>query len=206
MAYIYIIKNDINDKVYIGKTHLTPQKRFAQHCRDMRRKRCERRPLYDAMRKHGPEHFYVETLEETDSPEAREEYWIKQYNSYEYGYNATLGGDGKAYVPHEPVLELYAKVQNQEEVAKQLGICECTVRSILHEHHVHIIKKPTQNKEVHQVFNGQPIQTFRSCGDAARHIINIGRSMGKINTVTSRITDCARHECKSAYGYQWEFT
>lgn len=57
MAYIYIIKNDINNKVYIGKTRLSIQQRFKEHIWDSRRKRCEKRPLYNAMNKYGLEHF-----------------------------------------------------------------------------------------------------------------------------------------------------
>ena len=206
MAYIYIIKNDINHKVYIGKTHLTPQKRFAQHCREMRRKRCERRPLYDAMRKYGPEHFYVETLEETTNPETREEYWIKHYDSYKHGYNATLGGDGKAYINHDLILQTYAQVHNQKEVAHKLKIDAGTVRKVLHEHHVLITKCPTTSKRVTQRKNGSVVQQFESAGIAARHLIKNGITSAKLNAVTSRITDCARHERKSAYGYQWDFT
>lgn len=45
-GYIYKITNDINDKVYIGKTLLNIEKRFLQHKNDSRRIRLEVRPLY----------------------------------------------------------------------------------------------------------------------------------------------------------------
>jgi predicted GIY-YIG superfamily endonuclease len=34
MAYIYKIVNDINNKVYIGKTEFSIEKRFSEHCKD----------------------------------------------------------------------------------------------------------------------------------------------------------------------------
>ena len=34
MAYIYVIKNDINNKVYIGKTNFSIEKRFKEHLKD----------------------------------------------------------------------------------------------------------------------------------------------------------------------------
>ena len=34
MAYIYKIVNDINNKIYIGKTECSIKKRFKEHCRD----------------------------------------------------------------------------------------------------------------------------------------------------------------------------
>lgn len=92
MAYIYRIVNDINDKIYIGKTQFSIEKRFRQHCKDSQRQQCSKRPLYNAMKKYGIQHFSIELIEETNNPEEREKFWIKQYNSYKNGYNATLGG------------------------------------------------------------------------------------------------------------------
>lgn len=95
MAYIYQIINDINNKIYIGKTEFSIDKRFKEHCSDAFKERNEKRPLYSAMRKYGIEHFHIELIEETDNPEEREKYWIEQKQSFKNGYNATLGGDGK---------------------------------------------------------------------------------------------------------------
>lgn len=88
MAFIYKITNDINQKIYIGKTERSIEERFKEHCREYRKERCEKRPLYAAMKKYGTEHFQVELVEETDNPEEREQYWIKFYNCY--GSTATM--------------------------------------------------------------------------------------------------------------------
>ena len=69
MAYIYKITNDINDKVYIGKTNLNIKKRFTQHCTDAFKEKNEKRPLYRAMQKYGVEHFHISLIEETDPNE-----------------------------------------------------------------------------------------------------------------------------------------
>ena len=100
MAYIYQIKNDINEKIYIGKTEFSIEKRFKEHCHDAFIERNEKRPLYAAMRKYGIEHFHISLIEETDNPEEREKYWIEYYQSFKYGYNATMGGDGKKYIDY----------------------------------------------------------------------------------------------------------
>ena len=103
---IYIIRNDINDKVYIGKTTLpTIDARFKEHCKDAFRERNEKRPLYSAMRKYGIEHFTISLIEECQVKDdcEREIYWIQQYNSYKNGYNATFGGDGKHYLDYEEI-------------------------------------------------------------------------------------------------------
>lgn len=93
MAYIYKIYNDINDKLYIGKIEYSIEKRFKEHKNDARSKQFTR-PLCLAINKYGEEHFFIEEIEKTDSPNEREIYWIEQYDSYNNGYNATLGGDG----------------------------------------------------------------------------------------------------------------
>lgn len=100
MGLIYKITNDINGKIYIGKTEFSLEKRFKEHCQDAFRERCEKRPLYAAMRKYGIEHFHIELIEETNIPEEREKYWIDYYNTYKYGYNATIGGDGSCLYDH----------------------------------------------------------------------------------------------------------
>ena len=38
MSYIYKIYNDINDKIYIGKTNYLLEKRFQEHIRDSKKK------------------------------------------------------------------------------------------------------------------------------------------------------------------------
>ena len=105
MAYIYKITNDINNKVYIGKTEFSIEKRFREHCADAFKERNEKRPLYSAMKKYGIAHFHTELLEETDNPEEREIYWIEQYQSFKSGYNATLGGDGKKYLDYDLIIK-----------------------------------------------------------------------------------------------------
>ena len=78
MAYIYQITNKINNKIYIGKTEFSIEKRFKEHCRDAFRERNEKRPLYAAIRKYGVENFEISLIEETEHPEERETYWIEK--------------------------------------------------------------------------------------------------------------------------------
>ena len=80
MAYIYVITNDVNNKQYVGKTSDTIEQRFKIHLKDSQNRKNELRPLYQAMNKHGTEHFYIEKLEECSAKEAseREVFWIEK--------------------------------------------------------------------------------------------------------------------------------
>ena len=100
---IYIIKNQINDKVYIGQTIQTPIRRWQAHLSDSKDKNTH---LYRAMRSYGVENFYMEILEDgipTSQLSDREIYYINKYNSYYEGYNSTLGGETGA--PGTPVYQ-----------------------------------------------------------------------------------------------------
>lgn len=93
-AYIYKICNTVNDKVYVGFTAKSIEKRFRWHLRDARAGK--KKKLYDAMRNIGYENFYPEILEECSPEEISrlEEYYILEYNSYDVGYNGSRKSRG----------------------------------------------------------------------------------------------------------------
>lgn len=95
--YIYKIFNTVNSFVYIGMTTRTPEIRWKEHL--YHSKRTDRR-LYRAMRRHGVENFkmepiaYLKDFKDQDLIFEIEEKYIKQKNSYWFGYNDTTGGRG----------------------------------------------------------------------------------------------------------------
>lgn len=95
-GFIYIIKNTINEKVYIGQTSRTIEARWNQHKAAALRGENQGIILYNAMRKYGVENFYISELEKVDIKKLneREIYWIKFYNSQSpNGYNIRAGGE-----------------------------------------------------------------------------------------------------------------
>lgn len=95
--YIYKITNNINGKIYIGKTVKSIERRFWEHKNNAKKGR--KTALYNAIRKYGEDNFSIEiicncnTLEELNEKEI---YYINKFNSSKskYGYNLTSGGDG----------------------------------------------------------------------------------------------------------------
>ena len=210
MAYIYQITNDINGKIYIGKTEQSISKRFMEHCQD--RKRSPDRPLYRAMNKYGIEHFHIELIEETDYPEEREVYWIEQKQSFKHGYNATIGGDGRRYLDYDLIYSTYEALQNAAEVARQLNICVDSVYTVIHQRGgvlktAQEINREQSSKAI-KMFNKQKeyVQSFASLTDAAQFLMDNKYTTATNNRgVAVHIRQCANKQRKTAYGFTWEW-
>ena len=91
--YIYIITNNINDKVYIGQA-INVKQRFQSHCKPSSAI-VDNDLVAKAIQKYGKEHFFVSILENNiENYNEREIYWIKTYNSIRpNGYNISSGGE-----------------------------------------------------------------------------------------------------------------
>jgi group I intron endonuclease len=93
---IYKIENQVNGKVYIGKTEKSLTERYSKHLSNAKKK--INRHLYDSMNHYGYDKFEVSVVEECKSSSElseREKYWIQYYDSISpKGYNMTEGGDG----------------------------------------------------------------------------------------------------------------
>lgn len=109
MSYIYKIINNINKKLYIGKTDKTIKSRFEQHYKDSKKIKNQERLLYKAINQYGIENFSIEQIEECPSSKSneREKFWIEYYDSFKNGYNATLGGDGSANLDYDLIYNIY---------------------------------------------------------------------------------------------------
>lgn len=95
---IYIIKNSINDKVYIGQAK-DVAKRWLSHIYNAKYEKKndkEKQLIHKAISKYGYDKFHYEILEsQVENYNEREIYWIKKYNSLTpNGYNIAIGGNG----------------------------------------------------------------------------------------------------------------
>jgi len=111
MIGIYIITNEINNKVYIGqvgKGNTTIMGRFDSHYKDLNGNKHNNKHLQAAWNKYtelyGEEAFTFDILEECLEEELndKEEYWIDYFkaNDNKYGYNKTIGGEGTKGYKH----------------------------------------------------------------------------------------------------------
>jgi hypothetical protein len=212
MAYIYQIINDINNKIYIGKTEFSIDKRFKEHCSDAFKERNEKRPLYSAMRKYGIEHFHIELIEETDNPEEREKYWIEQKQSFKKGYNATLGGDGKKYLDYNLIIASYKEIKSVKDTAISLGISSDSVSNILRANNISIItSSEVIKKKYGKVVNMYDLQntflkTFPSVNAAAKYMVENNLTGCKMTTIKQHITEVCMGKRKTAAKFKWKYS
>ena len=217
MNKIYIIKNNINSKVYIGKTQYSIEQRFKEHCNDYLKREEEKRPLYDAMKKYGVENFYIELIEDNISDQEineKEIFYIKQYNSYiglenANGYNATLGGDGKKYKNWnlQEIIDLYNNGNSCAAIARQLNLDASYIRKILKNNGIEVISTQEraikeQGKIVYQldIDTNEIINKFDSVGQA-----NIALGKDRRNgTIRDALRGRRGHH--NAYGYKWSYS
>lgn len=92
---VYLVTNKINDKQYVGITNKTLEQRKENHMADVRNGRGY--ALHKAIRKYGEDVFtwqVIDTAEIVEELTEKEKHYIQQYNTYQKGYNLTLGGEG----------------------------------------------------------------------------------------------------------------
>ena len=103
LAGIYIIKNNVNGKCYIGQS-VKLRSRLKDHMRNAKNGKLDL-PIYRAINKYGFHNFTVDILESfipdpnisnlelIQTLDKLEIEYIEKYNAYTEGYNCTKGGD-----------------------------------------------------------------------------------------------------------------
>lgn len=198
----------------LEKTEFSIEKRFKEHCKDSKRG-YKNRPLYKAMNKYGIEHFSIELIEECSEQNIceREQYWIKYYDSFNNGYNATLGGDGKAYIDYNVIINLFLQGFNIVEIAEKTNHAAGHISKILKEKgnitqdqiDSQAIKK--QERKVFRLDKNtkQVLDVYDSVAKASAWVKENGYSIDKIDGISSHICQCCSGIRKSAYKFDWSY-
>lgn len=143
MAYIYKVRNVINNKVYIGKTNTSVSLRWNRHIRDAF-STVDGYYKYDfkfyrAIRKYGWRNFEVTTIGEYPDNiiSQKEVEYISIYDSYHKGYNSTLGGEGNSKIEissedAQLCIEMYKSGDSYNKICDTLGLPLRRVMDIIH--------------------------------------------------------------------------
>ena len=94
---IYLAKNKVNGKVYVGQTIKTLEKRRSEHENQAYKKAIVY--FQKALRHYGLDNFEWSVLDQTEDRKElneKEKQWIRKLDSCNprFGYNGTYGGDG----------------------------------------------------------------------------------------------------------------
>lgn len=217
MGYIYCITNNINGKKYVGKTTFNVEKRWSEHLKDYKRKRSEKRALYEAMNKYGVENFTCEKICEcsNDILDVKEQEYIELLQTYKHGYNLTFGGDGKILYNYNNIVEYY--VNNKVTMRDTATFFKCsvdTVKDILKKHNVEIRNLHLENfygsclkpKTISSYTKENVfIKQFNSVKEASEWVFENGKCKTLNSGVRGHISDCANGKQSTAYGYIWKY-
>ena len=188
MGYIYVIKNDVNDKIYVGKTTDTLSNRFSKHCWEAINQPQKTSPLHSAMAKYGVNHFFIRLLEECENSllSEREIYWIDKLNLYldkNKGYNGSRGGEGNLKYSSQEIISLWNQGYNQTQIAQKLG-CER-----------HTIKKYLEGADI-----SLEERQKHKLGNAARAVCQIDKTTKEIIAEYPSATEAAKETGSIASG------
>ena len=219
MGWIYKITNTINDKVYVGQTRYSIAHRFSQH-------KCAApdSQLHQDMQLLGVDNFMIDTLEEcpNDQLNDREMYWINYYNSFNAGYNMTLGGGGH-YLNSPKVYcytlkgNLYKTYANSYEACEDNGIELSTLRACLtdptrnscagfqwaYEDDLSRIKDLSILPEMRGQIYGIILQ-YNLKGDFIAEYASMEEAAQATQSHTSGIARCINNEIKYSNNYIWQ--
>lgn len=206
MAYIYLIKNNINGKCYVGKTLKSPKERFSEHLYDAYKPTEENRPLYRAIKKYGKDNFSLHVLEEcTDGLASEREIWyIKKLKTYAHGYNATIGGDGKQLFDHNVIKAQLEAGLSQKLITELNGCSIDLVRQIRLENSIPLTKIRKQPSVVAYTEDETEVGVFISAREAFRFLREIGITDARSDGGT-HINAVCNGRRKAAYGFKWKY-
>lgn len=196
---IYIIKNTVNSKVYIGQTTMTVRERFMTHMKPSTAKRKGTYKLYNAVLKYGSDKFYVETLEENvslDKLDEREIELINQYDSFRKGYNSTPGGDGRIINKinnEEELLRLAKEGRGTAEIATLFGVNKATVIRTLHKLGFYYRSNKEQILNLaNEGFSNREIANILNCSSAT-----VSRALDRFNVRRHNVPV----KCRNGFDY-----
>lgn len=199
---IYVIRNDLNNRVYVGQTRKSLNQRFKNHIRSIP----DGSPIHRAMQIYGVEHFNIELLEEcpVEKMDEKERAWIIMLRAFSDGYNESLGGAGKQKYLPDIIWRLLKEGKQVSEVCKLVGCGKDTVYGVANAHEFTVSPKSTKKKTfaVTAKKDGFALN-FSNVPSAAKWVHNTIRENVSEANIARTILRCLRGKRKTAYGYKW---
>lgn len=220
MIGIYKIENLINGKIYIGQS-VCIEKRWQFHKREGRNlpKGEKSAPIHKAIHKYGIENFKFSIVEECDKSllDDRECYWIRTYDCYNNGYNATIGGNqnrdhlNKKVYYYDASGVLLGSFDSISLASQKLNIPQPTISlCCLGKYsftHGFQFSFSIEEKTPVKTGNGRPkrVQQFTKEGEFVRDYESASEAARAMGVSKYSISNCCRGKQKTSAGYIWKY-
>ena len=154
------------------------------------------------MNKYGVENFEFSILEQTDTPNEREQFYIQHFNTYHNGYNETLGGDGGVYLelPEQEICDYYINNHTLEDTAKQFSYDFLTIKKVLQKNNIEL----RTLSETMQLVESYAVAKIDPKTQEILEIYPTLRAAEIANGNTRHITDVVNGKRKTCKGYIWK--
>ena len=196
---IYVIRNSVNDKVYIGQTWNNVKSRFYKHKR-LNNTDCPK--LFNAMNKYGRENFYVEQIlciKNQKDADYFEDYFIKEFDTIKNGYNIKSGGsNGKHSEETILILKKYASMRKGKPGKKHTEISKQKIsEGVRGKNHPNFGKTGPDTTFYGRIHSEETKQKMREAqaklpskkgipiSDKTKNLISIGNT-GKVRTLIQK--------------------
>lgn len=201
---LYMVRNKINNKIYIGKTYIGYKNRWERHIADAYRFDTK---FYRAIRKYGKDAFEINLISsfEEGELEQKEIEYIQLYDTYYNGYNSTLGGNGNTLINinEKELLDLYKAGKSLNEIAKEFGTGTTRTISAILKRHGCEIKAQTAYYVNQYTKDWRFIQQFSSKQEAYIWLVNNYRHNMKRSEAYYYIKKSSEKDT-IAFGYRWK--
>lgn len=212
---IYGIENKINGKWYIGQS-VNIKKRWNEHIANLTKGSHRNVHLQSAWKKYGADAFSFHILELCDRERLniREVCWVKEKNSFENGYNNTLGGDGapgwKATDEARRKMSIAHKGQKRsaETVAKMKAARKTSVSAANHMKRLRELKisrEVTEKERAHLVSLNEPRRKAVLCVETGCIYASAHEAAQAVGTYQSNISKCCREPTTTHRGCHWRY-
>lgn len=137
----------------------------------------------------------------------KEKYWIKYYDSYNHGYNSTIGGREIALYDfnEEQIIQDYYELKTARKVAQKYGVDHNTIDRILSKHNISRFSQRQYNGQHVKAVKNNKEYLFDSIADCADFIIKQnGIKTNSVRTARQNISDYINGRKTTSY-YGWSF-
>lgn len=222
---IYLLRNKINNKIYIGQTTLSMEKKISEYKNRGKGSICRDRPIVSAIRKHSFDNFefsFIDSAASQEELDSKERYYISVYqsNKRDVGYNVESGGIRGKFVhddtKHKISQTLKRKYKTGEMVPPMLG-------KILSQESIQKIRESMKGRVMPPVSEATKQKQSNSrkgwcsnpkcyrpilCVETGQEFETIRKAAIALNlppNAPSNITLATQRKIKSAYGYTWKY-